>query len=86
MTQWRHTIKLGDVFTGFDKHDPEAFIGARDTITKRIREAKFWDTEDFELVGVVEALEQSEDLSEFHDYWSQFYDWADFNLVWVETW
>lgn len=78
---WRYTLKLVDVF-----HDDDMpFEEKRDEIVRRIKAAKFYDPAGWELGDVMDGLEQAEDVGEFDEAWADFYDWADRERVWVET-
>ncbi len=79
---WLHKLELGDVF---HDEDVELIPGRRDEIVKRIRESTFWDPDDDDLVLTIEELEEVDSVEYFDRVWNYFYDWCDFNRVWVET-
>lgn len=81
MPTWKHTLRLADVFNNEDM----PFERKRDTIVRRIKKSKFWNPDDFELSDVMEGLEQAEDIAEFDEAWGDFYDYADRERIWVET-
>lgn len=81
MSNWDYTLRLGDMF-----HDENmSFEQRRDEIVRRIRASRFWDEDDGELVTTVSDLSAAWDVDEFDQFWDKFYDWADWNRVWVET-
>lgn len=89
MANWKHTLKLGDVFHAEDMTFPER----RDAIVARIRAAGWFKRaaadEDFdfgyEITNIVDDLADADDPSAFDAAWEAFYDWADEQRVWVET-
>lgn len=81
MPEWFGTLKLSDVFQDEDTPFPER----REEIVRRIRAASFFDEDDYELVEITESLSSASDTQDFDDQWELFYNWADYNRVWVET-
>jgi hypothetical protein len=79
--QWRFTLELSDVFHNEDL----AFDECRDIIVQRVKEAPFYDTDDIELIALIDELAEAEDGDYFDHVWDAFYDWADENRVWVAT-
>lgn len=79
--EWEYTLRLGDIFHNEDM----SFEQKRDEIVRRIKAAGFWDEDDYDLGEAVELLAEAEDVRDFDVYWDQFYDWADDNRVWVDT-
>ena len=99
MTNWRVTVEMGDLFHPEDdsmhdtriRNDPKYFKKIRDEMVKRL------DNHDDKIKGHVRFhefetykelkhhLSISKTLSKFNDYWSYLYDWADSNLVWINT-
>lgn len=79
--RWAFTLKLDDVFHS----EAIGFGNKRDIIVKRIREARWFDPEDMYLTEIVDELSLVDDVDEFDRVWDDFYDWADFNRVWVVT-
>lgn len=76
-------IELGDIFENEDLSFPER----RDSIVTRIREDQFvlnHDDKD-ELLGLVDELQEAVDSEDFDQVWDEIYDWADVNLVWIDT-
>lgn len=81
MATWLHTLRLADVFHNDDMTREQR----RDAIVERIRSAPFYDEDDFELVGTVDELAETDTAEYMDQVWDAFYDWADINRVWVET-
>lgn len=81
MTNWRHTLRIADVW----QNDDLTWEEQREVIVKRIRRARWFDDCDFELLDAVNGLDYAEEEQEFDGYWEDFCDWADANLMWVET-
>lgn len=82
MTDWRCTLNVRDVF----HNDSVPFEQMRDTVAARIKKLPAYvDDNDFSILDVVEGLASAEDVAEFDEWWSEFYDWADRELVWVRT-
>jgi len=82
MAQWDYTL---DVKAIWDNFETVGFEESRDQIVRRIRDSRFFTEEDWSLSNIVDELGWAEDLSEFNDWWNEFYDWADFARVWVKT-
>lgn len=81
MANWKHTLKLADIF-----HDDNLpFEQMRDETVRRIKAAKFYDSDDYTLFSIVDELADTDDVPYFDDVWAMFYDWADGERVWVET-
>ena len=81
MPHWRYTLRLADIF-----HDDDIpFERKRDEIVRRIKAEKFWSPDNFELSDVMEGLEQADDVPEFDEAWADFYDYAERERIWVET-
>lgn len=78
MTRWTRTLDLADVF-----HADLPFIEKRDEMVKRIR---VLDPDSVEVQDLAEELGDAEDEDEWDMTWDVFYDWADANRVWVQTW
>lgn len=81
MPVWHHTLKLADIFHS----EVHSFTDKRDIIVKRIRTAPFYSEDDWTLPGIVDELADTQDTEDFDWVWGDFYDWADVNRVWVET-
>lgn len=81
MVRWAGQLELGDMF--HDESKP--FEQRRDIIVERIRSAVWWDEDDYDLTTITEELSDTEGIDEFDEVWGQFYDWADANRVWVDT-
>ncbi len=80
MALWIDTLPLKDIWV-----DDKDFKTLRDEVVKRIREQKFYNFNDYELVSTVEQLEKTRDYEEFNYWWDTFYDWCDSHRVWVRT-
>lgn len=82
--KWKHRLNVGDVF-----HDDELSLPEKGVvIASRIKRARFYSEDDYDLVGMVEELEdaaQAGDERWFDLVWNGIYDWADANRVWIET-
>lgn len=81
VNRWTHKLALGDVFHATEMD----FTERRDAIVRRIKEARFYDADDWTLERIVEELAETEDPDDFDGPWDDFYDWADTNQVWVQT-
>lgn len=81
MAEWKHTLKLKDVF----HRDDMTFEQRRDEIVHRIKTSPFWDEYDDDLPNLTDELQRALDTTAFDETWSAFYYWFDENLVWVET-
>lgn len=77
---WAHTLNLSDVY----RIEEMTFEQIRDAIVDRIRKHK-WFSENEYLEELVDGLSGAEDGNEFDDWFSQIYDIADFDRVWIET-
>jgi len=83
MANWQETINLVDVF----HNDDMAFEDRRDIIVRRLLDSR-WLTNPNRRMGidfVVTNLGQSEDYTEFNEWWNELYDYADSDLVWIAT-
>ena len=80
---WDGTLKLADVF----HNDHLTFERKRDAIVGRIRATPwFKDKDEYDdLVYLVEELAETEDNGSFNSLWSDLYDMADADRVWIET-
>ena len=80
---WDGTLRLADVF----HNDSLSFEAKRDAIVHRIRAtAWFKDKDEYDdLVYLVEELADAEDNGSFNAVWSEIYDIADGDRVWIET-
>ena len=86
MTNWKHQLKLGDVF----HNDDMTFDARRDAIVARIRATGWYKRtvageDGYELTDIVDDLADTKGADTFDEIWSNFYDWCDENRVWVET-
>ena len=81
MTKWEHKLRLGDIFHAEDR----PFEERRTVIVERIRNAPFWDEDDYDLVETITELEETDNIGYFDSVWDAFYDWCDQHRVWVET-
>lgn len=87
MARWKYTLDISDVFHDDGMPLPEK--GA--VIVARIRELPVYKAqaaEGEEIVNTVEELEdavKADDEDWFNGAWSYFYDWADAERVWVDT-
>lgn len=83
MAVWLETIKLGDVFHNSDM----SFEEVRDRVVARIR-ASNWEGIAFHWPDVKEAVDnlaETRDTEEFNWWWSEIYDYADQDRVWLDT-
>lgn len=78
---WTHKLNLADVF----HDDALTFEVKRDTIVRRIKAARFYDADNWTLFGIVDELADTTDVEDFDYVWSEFYDWADAERVWIST-
>jgi hypothetical protein len=80
MAQWRKTLDVKDIFNNEDTSFDEKKV----EIARRVR--RLQRELDADGVGYLpDWIEASEDVVEFDDWWSDFYDWCDANRVWVVT-
>lgn len=80
MVVWASKLDLMGVF----HNDGLSFAEMKEIITNRIVAASWYDVDVLGLI--VFDLQFALDEDEFNSAWDQFYDWADENSVWVETW
>jgi len=80
---WDGKLRLADVF----HDDALTFEQKRDAIVRRIRATKwFKDYDEYDdLPMFVEELADAEDNTSFNGVWSEIYDIADADRVWIET-
>jgi hypothetical protein len=80
---WDGKLKLADVF----HNDSLSFEEKRDAIVRRIRASRwFKDYDEFDdLPLFVEELADTEDNGSFNAVWSEIYDIADADRVWIEN-
>ena len=62
-----------------------SFAERRAEVVRRIKASRFWDADDYDLEGIVADLQDSEETHGFDAAWDEFYNWADENRVWVQT-
>jgi hypothetical protein len=84
MTVWKYKLRLSDFWRTWEDQD-WSFERFRDETVRRIKASRFWDEDDMDLGEIVNELAETDDISYFDDVWAGFYDWADVNRVWVET-
>lgn len=84
MSKWEYSLNLGDVFHG----DDLAFAQRRDEIVRRIRAARFYREyrDKWALDDLTEDIATAEDADAFNALWADFYEFADYERVWVITW
>lgn len=80
MGVWNDTLPLADVW----HNDDMTWEQKRDTAAERIKCLPHWGHDD-ELEQLVEEMEDCDTVSWFDQVWDAFYDWADAERVWVET-
>jgi hypothetical protein len=80
---WDGTLRLADVF----HNDNLTFEQKRDAIVQRVRATAWFKGKDEsdDLVYLVEELAETEDNASFNLLWSDLYDFADADRVWIET-
>jgi hypothetical protein len=80
---WAHKINLADVF----HNDDLTFEQKRDAIVARIRATTwFKDCDEYdELPQYTEELADAPDVRAFDFVWSEIYDIADADRVWIAT-
>jgi len=83
MTKWREVIHLGDVF----HNDDMTFEQRRDAIVERIKSSHWYQQYDGnqKLGFIMDDLEEAEDVDWFDEVWNDFYDIADQELIWIDT-
>lgn len=81
---WKHHIDLHDIW---QDDDPD-FELRRSLIVQRIRGSLVYDAfrADDRLEDILNELDDTETEDDFDWVWSDFYDWADDNRVWIELW
>lgn len=84
MPQWNITIDVKDPWERSQEYGYEKF---RDLIVTRIRESRWRDisAHQFRLDDLIEELEESLNVHEFNSIWSELYDLADLDRVWIST-
>lgn len=84
LPSWAETIDL----SAFWRDESLPWEEKRGKIVAAIKASKWYkrvkDTDDF-LAMCVDNIEESKDVDEFDDYWSEFYDLADYARVWAKT-
>ena len=78
--RWKHHLRIKDIW----RDDDLSWETKRDAVVAKIKKLPHYQSDD-ELIEIVEMLEEATFISEFDEVWDQFYDWADWNRVWVET-
>lgn len=78
MPNWNRTLDLSDVFRA-DISFPEK----RDIMVRRIRALA---PESPTVQRLADQLATAQDGDEWDGPWDAFYDWADVNRVWIQTW
>lgn len=79
MRRWARRLDVSDIFRG-DAPWPER----RDEMVRRVRALDPLEN-DGELQDIADELGDAADGDEWDGPWDAFYDWADFNDVWVVT-
>lgn len=77
--KWKFVLNIADIWNNEDL----TWDVQRNFIVRRIKRAKFYNEDDTDFVELVEELEFADDVEDFDNAWSWFYDWADANRVWV---
>jgi hypothetical protein len=83
MSEWRYTVKLGDVW----RSDAMTFEQRRDAIVERLRSSG-WASRSAnrsELLDIIDDLEHSVDAENFDYAWGALYDLADYDRAWIDT-
>lgn len=82
MPQWRHTLRLADVF-----HSEELPLDQkRDIIVRRIKQLKpYKEGASIELHGLVDDFAEVGSTADFDEVWNELYDEFDRLRVWVVT-
>lgn len=80
MRAWKYVLDVKEVF-----HEDLPFEQKRDEIVGRIKRSSFYDEDNYELAEVVAELGESDDQDSFNSAWMAFYDFADYERVWVKT-
>jgi hypothetical protein len=80
---WAHKINLADVF----RNDGLTFTQKRDAIVSRIRATTwFKDCDERDSLPMfVEEMADTQDTRDFDAVWSEIYDIADADRVWIAT-
>ncbi len=80
MPAWKYTINISDVW----KNENLTFPERRDAIAARIRKSR-WHEDNSNVQYLVDELADSETPDEFDGPWSQIYDEADADRIWIKT-
>jgi hypothetical protein len=98
MSNWKVRIDVSDYFYPDDpmhsiriKDDHSYFKEIRNKIVHKLDEheneikntVKFHEYDTYK--DLKHYLEKSNNLNKFNEYWSYLYDWADDNLIWINT-
>jgi hypothetical protein len=81
MAGWRITIDLKDIW----KATEIPFFERRDEIIRRIKASEWYSDDYAALNDTLYLLSDSNDNEDFNFYWSQLYDLADWDRVWIAT-
>lgn len=83
VNRWNQTIDLKDTFHNDDLSIPAKgkIVADRIRVSGWLEDTAYPDT----LRDFLAALEQSETAREFDNVWSDIYDVADEDRVWIET-
>ena len=84
MPQWNITIDVKDVWENFDKNDVPASVKL---VVERIKASGWRNITPYPHTfdQLISDLEASETLDEFNSWWSEVYDLADIDRVWIAT-
>lgn len=94
MTNWKYTLNISKIWHDDDLDIQEKADYIRKTIQRMFSTNLDFESENYDedLDIVVENLadlssydEDLSDVDSFDEIWDAFYDWADFNRVWVKT-
>ena len=78
MTNWRKRVLVGEAFELFDT---EGFEASRDAVIA-ILERELPEAPP----PILGRLKRAKTERGFNSAWDTLYDWADVNLVWLQTW
>jgi len=91
MANWKMKIDVSPAFSMYEENEnfeefKEELLNILDNedVYNEIEE-KIGDEEAYQYSVLVDDLKPTEDEDEFDYTWNDLYDWADENLVWINT-
>lgn len=84
MANWKFQIELGDIFRNH-RDVPFNPKNAKMVVEKCLEALHEHNMLDLRIEDILCDVGKSTTSEEFYEAWNRFYDWADLNLVWVDT-